>query len=123
MSTATVQQESPKAAEPPVTGDAGVIAKLIPYLREYRGRVILALVFLVTAKFANLAVPLVMKSVVDGLSGPKAVLAVPLALLAAYGLLRMSSTLFNELRDIVFVKVAQRAMRRVARAAMWADQA
>jgi ATP-binding cassette subfamily B protein len=91
-----------------------VIAKLLPYLWEYRGRVLLAIAFLVTAKFANLAVPLLMKAIVDGLSAPKAVLAVPFALLAAYGLLRMSSTLFNELRDVVFVKVAQRAMRRVA---------
>ncbi|MCM2326369.1 MAG: ABC transporter ATP-binding protein/permease [Lysobacter sp.] len=114
MSTATLPQDSPKPAEPPVTGDAGVIAKLLPYLWEYRGRVLLAIAFLVTAKFANLAVPLLMKAIVDGLSAPKAVLAVPFALLAAYGLLRMSSTLFNELRDVVFVKVAQRAMRRVA---------
>src|SRR5690606_22215229 len=96
------------------TGDAGVVAKLLPYVWEYRGRVLLALAFLITAKVANLGVPLVMKPIVDGLSGPKAVLAVPVALLAAYGLLRMSSTLFNELRDVVFVKVAQRAMRRVA---------
>ena len=114
MSSATLPQDSPKPAEPPVTGDAGVIAKLLPYLWEYRGRVLLAIAFLVTAKFANLAVPLLMKGIVDGLSAPKAVLAVPFALLAAYGLLRMSSTLFNELRDVVFVKVAQRAMRRVA---------
>ena len=114
MSSATAPQESPRPAEPPATGDAGVIAKLLPYLWEYRGRVFLALAFLITAKFANLAVPLLMKAIVDGLSGPKAVLAVPLALLAAYGILRLSSTLFNELRDVVFVKVAQRAMRRVA---------
>jgi ATP-binding cassette subfamily B protein len=51
---------------------------------------------------------------VDGLSGPKQVIAVPVTLLAAYAVLRLSSTLFNELRDIVFVKVAQRAMRRIA---------
>jgi ATP-binding cassette subfamily B protein len=114
MSTATLPRESPRPAEPPATGDAGVVRKLLPYLWEYRGRVLLALAFLVTAKFANLGVPLVMKGIVDGLSGPRAVLAVPVALLAAYGLLRMSSTLFNELRDVVFVKVAQRAMRRVA---------
>ena len=114
MSSATLPQDSPKPAEPPATGDAGVIAKLLPYLWEYRGRVFLALAFLITAKFANLAVPLTMKGIVDGLSGPKAALAVPLALLAAYGILRLSSTLFNELRDVVFVKVAQRAMRRVA---------
>jgi ATP-binding cassette subfamily B protein len=114
MSAATVPQDSPKAAEPAATGDAGVVAKLLPYLWEYRGRVILAIAFLVTAKLANLAVPLVMKAIVDGLSGPKAALAVPVLLLAAYGTLRLSSTLFNELRDVVFVKVAQRAMRRIA---------
>ena len=114
MSTATAPQDSPKTAEPAATGDAGVIAKLLPYLWEYRGRVILAIAFLVTAKFANLAVPLLMKAIVDGLSGPKAALAVPVLLVAAYGMLRLASTLFNELRDVVFVKVAQRAMRRVA---------
>ncbi len=113
MSTATLPQQSPKPAEPAVSGDAGVVRKLLPYLWEYRGRVVLAMVFLVTAKFANLSVPLIMKAIVDGLSGPKAVLAVPVLLLAAYGTLRLSSTLFNELRDVVFVKVAQRAMRRV----------
>jgi ABC-type transport system involved in Fe-S cluster assembly fused permease/ATPase subunit len=94
--------------------DAHNLKAMLPYLWEFRGRVALAIAFLVTAKLANLAVPLLMKEVVDGLSGPKAVLAVPVALLVAYGLLRMSSTLFNELRDVVFVKVAQRAMRRVA---------
>ena len=75
---------------------------------------ILAVPFLVVAKLANITVPIVMKSIVDGLSPAHAVLAVPVALLAAYGALRLSSTLFNELRDIVFVKVAQRAMRRVS---------
>ncbi len=108
-------RSDPRSRAPaPASGDAGVVRKLIPYLLEFRGRVLLALLFLVTAKVANLAVPLLMKSVVDGLSGPKAMLAVPVALLAAYGLLRLSSTVFNELRDIVFAKVAQRAMRRVA---------
>jgi ATP-binding cassette subfamily B protein len=91
-----------------------VIRRLLPYLWEYRGRVVLALAFLVTAKLANIGVPLVMKRIVDGLSGPKQMLAVPAALLAAYALLRLSSTVFNELRDVVFVKVAQRAMRRIA---------
>jgi len=94
--------------------DLGVIRKLLPYLWEYRGRVLLALAFLVAAKLANISVPIVMKRIVDGLSGPAAVVAVPVAALAAYGLLRLSSTLFNELRDVVFVKVAQSAMRRIA---------
>ena len=99
---------------PIVQGDLGVVRRLLPYLWEFRGRVLLALLFLVSAKLANITVPIVMKRIVDGLSGPAAMVAIPVALLAAYGLLRLSSTVFNELRDLVFVKVAQRAMRRVA---------
>jgi ATP-binding cassette, subfamily B, heavy metal transporter len=95
-------------------GDLSVVRRLFPYLWEFRGRVLLALAFLVAAKLANITVPIVMKKIVDGLSGDKALLAVPVSLLLAYALLRLSSTLFNELRDVVFVKVAQRAMRRVA---------
>jgi ATP-binding cassette subfamily B protein len=91
-----------------------VLRKLFPYLWEYRARVLLALGLLTAAKLANISVPILMKSIVDGLSGPQAVAAVPVVLLAAYGLLRLSSTVFNELRDIVFVKVAQSAMRRIA---------
>src|SRR4051812_968124 len=94
--------------------DFGVVRSLLPYLWEFRGRVILALVLLVSAKLANIAVPMVMKRIVDGLAGPAAIAAMPAALLVAYAVLRLSSTLFNELRDVVFVKVAQRAMRRVA---------
>jgi ATP-binding cassette subfamily B protein len=87
---------------------------LLPYLWEYRWRVSLALAFLVAAKLANVAVPLVLKEVVDGLDPTLAVLAVPAALLAAYGILRFSTTLFAELRDVIFVRVVQRAIRRVA---------
>jgi ATP-binding cassette, subfamily B, heavy metal transporter len=106
---------APAAAGPAVPqGDLGVVRRLLPYLWEFRGRVLLALALLVSAKLANIAVPLVMKQIVDGLSQPAAVAAIPVALLVAYGVLRLSSTLFNELRDVVFVKVAQRAMRRVA---------
>jgi ATP-binding cassette, subfamily B, heavy metal transporter len=101
-------------ASPVPHGDLGVVKRLLPYLWEFRGRVLLALVLLVSAKLANIAVPIVMKQIVDGLSPGAAVAAIPVALLAAYGVLRLSSTLFNELRDVVFVKVAQRAMRRVA---------
>jgi ATP-binding cassette subfamily B protein len=91
-----------------------VIPLLVPYLWEYRGRVALALAFLVAAKLANVGVPLVMKEVVDRLDPRLAVVAVPVALLAVYGALRFSTTLFAELRDIVFVRVTQRAIRRVA---------
>jgi len=87
---------------------------LLPYLLEYRGRVLLALAFLVTAKLANVSVPLTMKGIVDGLDPKLAAVAVPVALLAAYGLLRFSTTLFGELRDVVFVRVTQHAIRQVA---------
>lgn len=87
---------------------------LFPYLWEFRWRVALAIVLLVTAKLTNIGVPLVMKDIVDSLDKDKAILAVPFALLLGYGLLRFSSTLFAELRDVVFVKVTQRAMRKVA---------
>ncbi len=87
---------------------------LLPYLLEYKWRVAAALVFLTAAKVANVGVPLVMKEVVDGLDAKTAIVAVPAALLAIYGLLRFSTTLFAELRDVVFVRVTQRAIRRVA---------
>ncbi|HEX6156487.1 MAG TPA: ABC transporter ATP-binding protein/permease, partial [Burkholderiales bacterium] len=74
----------------------------------------LALGCLVTAKLANVGVPLVMKEVVDGLDPTLQLVAVPVALLAIYGLLRFSATLFAELRDVLFVRVTQRAIRRVA---------
>ena len=90
------------------------VGTLVPYLWEYKWRVILALGCLVAAKLANVGVPLVMKEVVDGLDPSLQLVAVPVALLAIYGLLRFSSTLFAELRDVLFVRVTQRAIRRVA---------
>ena len=87
---------------------------LLPYVWEFRWRVLVALAFLIVAKLANVGVPLVLREVVDSLDPRTAVLAVPFALLAAYGLLRFSTTLFAELRDVVFVRVTQRAVRRVA---------
>ena len=87
---------------------------LAPYLWEFKGRVLAALALLVTAKLANVAVPLVLKEIVDALDPQTAILVVPFALLAAYGALRFSTTLFAELRDVLFVRVTQRAIRRVA---------
>jgi ATP-binding cassette subfamily B protein len=95
-------------------GEWRVVPTLLPYLWEYKWRVTLALALLVSAKLANVGVPLVLKEVVDSLEPARAAVAVPFALLAAYGLLRMSATLFAELRDVLFVKVAQRAIRRIA---------
>ena len=98
----------------PRAGVWPVMRSLLPYLWDYKWRVALALTFLVTAKVANIGVPLLMKQIVDALDKDKATLAVPFVLLIAYGLLRLSTTLFGELRDIVFVKVTQSAMRKVA---------
>src|SRR5258706_10785566 len=90
------------------------VGTLLPYLLEYKWRVLLALACLITAKLANVAVPLIMKEVVDRLDVQTAIIAVPVALLAIYGILRFSATLFGELRDVLFVPVTQRAIRRVA---------
>jgi ATP-binding cassette subfamily B protein len=87
---------------------------LLPYLWEYKWRVVIALGFLVAAKLANVGVPLILKEIVDGLDSAQAVLVLPLALLVAYGALRLSTVLFAELRDVVFVPVTQRATRRIA---------
>src|SRR5262245_5390010 len=105
---------APPAQAPERRNEWRAVGMLVPYLWEFRVRVVIALALLVGAKLANVGVPLVMKEVVDSLDARTAILAVPLALLATYGILRFSTTLFAELRDVVFVRVAQRAIRRVA---------
>src|SRR5512137_1514748 len=95
-------------------GDWATIRTLLPYLWQYRLRVVAALACLVVAKLANIGVPLVLKEIVDSLDARTAILAVPLALLAAYGLLRLSATVFTELREFLFAKVTQRAVRSIA---------
>ena len=94
--------------------DWQTIRSLVPYLWEFKSRVIVALALLVMAKLANVAVPLVLKEIVDALDQPQALLVLPVLLLAGYGALRLCSTLFGELRDAIFAKVTQRAIRRVA---------
>lgn len=97
--------------------DWRVIAGLWPYLAEFRGRVALASVCLVLAKLATVATPVALKYIVDTLDKGRSgdfVLWIPVALVIGYGLLRFSGTLFNELRDAVFARVAERAMRRVS---------
>jgi len=90
------------------------IAALLPYLWEFKVRVMVALSLLVLAKLANVSVPLVLKEIVDVLDQPRAELVLPVFLLIGYGVLRLCSTLFGELRDAIFAKVTQRAIRRVA---------
>ena len=95
-------------------GEWQVLRTLLPYVLEYKWRVGFALACLIAAKLANVGVPLVMKQVVDRLDAQTALLVVPLVLLVIYGCLRFSATLFAELRDVIFVPVTQRAIRRVA---------
>ena len=104
----------PASSTPAPRGDWNIIRILLPYLLEFKGRVVLALLLLVLAKLTNVAVPLLLKEIVDALDKPKAMLLVPVSLVVGYGLLRLFSTLFGELRDAVFAKVTQRAIRRVA---------
>ncbi|OGS82280.1 MAG: metal ABC transporter permease [Gallionellales bacterium GWA2_59_43] len=94
--------------------DWQAIRSLLPYLLEFKWRVAIALILLVLSKLANVSVPLVLKEIIDALDSSHAVLAVPVMLVVAYGVLRLFSTLFGELRDAVFAKVTQRAIRRVA---------
>ena len=103
-----------KAASAASGRDWRVVPMLLPYLWEYKWRVVVALSFLVTAKLANVGVPLVLKDIVDTLDTSKAVLVLPFTLLVAYGALRLSTVLFAELRDVVFVPVTHRAARRIA---------
>ena len=105
---------SPPGSPPAAKPDRRILVSLIPYLWEFRWRVGIAISFLIMAKVANISVPLLMKQIVDALDKSTAILAVPFMLLIAYGALRLSSTLFAELRDIVFIKVTQRAMRNIA---------
>ena len=98
----------------PTTSRAQAAALLLPYLAQHKARIAVALTCLLLAKVANVTVPIVLKWVVDRMSVEKAMLAVPIALLVAYGLARLSVTLFTELREFFFAKVTQRAVRRIA---------
>ena len=94
--------------------DWQTLRSLLPYLWEFRWRVVAALACLFAAKAANVGVPLLLKELVDYLGTAGTALAIPAGLLIGYGLLRFSTTLFTELREFVFVKVTQRAVRRIA---------
>ena len=98
--------------------DWGTLQRLFPYLWAYKWRVILALSFMVGAKVANVGVPLLLKTLVDTMT-PKpgdlsAALVVPVALLVAYAALRLSTSLFAELRDLVFSKATEGAARSIS---------
>jgi len=96
------------------TRDIKVLKKLMPYLLKMRVRVALATLFLIFAKLANVAVPVVLKEIVDSLDQTNVLLILPLGMLFAYGALRLASSLFNELRDAIFAKVRYHAMHLIA---------
>ncbi len=95
--------------------DLKTLRALAPFLWAWRGRVLFSLGFLVLAKLANVGIPLVLKDIVDNLDLTRqSVLVLPLSLLVMYGLLRLTSSLFNELRDALFARVRHGAMRSVS---------
>ncbi len=101
--------------------DWATLRRLFPYLWQYKWRVGAALLFMIGAKVANVGVPVLLKHLVDAMTpkaGPpditQALLVVPIALLVAYGLLRFSTSLFGELRELVFAKATEGAARTIS---------
>ena len=106
------------AGPAPRRSDWATLQRLFPYLWQYKWRVGFALGFMVAAKMANVGVPLLLKELVDAMTikpgSVEAMLVVPLGLLLAYGLLRLSTSLFTELRELVFAKATEGATRSIA---------
>ena len=99
--------------------DWATLRRLFPYLWQYKWRVMAALAFMVGAKMANVSVPLLLKQLVDTMNpkggvDARALLVVPVALLFGYGLLRLSTTLFAELRELIFAKATEGASRTIS---------
>lgn len=115
----SLPEEAASADAPgPPRSDWTTLARLLPYLWRYRWRVVFALTFLVGAKVANVGVPLLLKELVDSLSisptDPRALLVVPVGLLLAYGGLRLCTSLFTELRELIFAKATEGAARSIS---------
>ena len=108
----------PTGPPPASRSDWGTLAKLLPYLWQYRWRVGIALAFLIAAKMANVSVPVLLKYLIDALSikpgDPTALLVVPAGLLLAYGALRLSTSLFTELRELIFAKATEGTARSIS---------
>lgn len=106
------------AGKPVKRNDWNTLERLLPYLWEYRWRVLIALLLMVGAKLANIGVPLLLKQLVDAMNirpgSAEAMLVVPVGLLLAYGLLRLATSVFTELRELVFSKATEGAARSIA---------
>lgn len=95
--------------------DVRNLKRIFPYIWEYKGRVLIALLSLVLSKVAIVGIPLIFKQIIDILDTPdKAAITIPIALFILYGAARMAGSLFNEVRDAVFARVRYRAMRRLS---------
>jgi ABC-type transport system involved in Fe-S cluster assembly fused permease/ATPase subunit len=109
---------APSPASAPIRSDWSTLRKLFPYLWQYRWRVGIALAFMIGAKVANVGVPLLLKQLVDALSlkpgDARAAIVVPMGLLLAYGALRLSTSLFSELRELIFAKATEGAARTIS---------
>ncbi|HVL74743.1 MAG TPA: ABC transporter transmembrane domain-containing protein, partial [Noviherbaspirillum sp.] len=116
MSESTRAAEAAAARQPaePAHSDTRVLRDLWSVVSRFRARIVAALVFLVLAKIAVVSVPLVLKRIVDDLSRPEQLVALPIILLAGYAILRFASTLFNELRDLAFSRVTQHTVATYA---------
>ncbi|PWW43719.1 ABCB family ABC transporter ATP-binding protein/permease [Melaminivora alkalimesophila] len=105
-------------ADPAARSDWATLARLLPYLWQYKWRVAAAIAFMVAAKLSNVGVPLLLKKLIDAMTLPPgstaALLVVPVGLLLAYGALRFGNSLFNELRELVFAKATHGAARAIA---------
>ena len=117
--SATSSPTLPDTATPaPAVSDWHTLARLFPYLWEYKWRVVAALSFMVGAKLANVGVPVLLKNLIDQMTpqptGVQILLVVPVALLIGYGLLRLSVSAFTELRELIFAKATQGAARTIA---------
>jgi ATP-binding cassette subfamily B protein len=114
----TAAESAALAAAGEPRSDWRTLRHLLPYFWEYRVRMVFALLFLVGAKAASVGVPLLLKRLVDALSiqpgDPRALIVVPLGLLVAYAGLRLATTLFTELREIVFARATHGAAKRIA---------
>jgi ATP-binding cassette, subfamily B, heavy metal transporter len=116
LSSSSLPLPTGGAAQP--RSDWSTLKRLFPYLWDYKWRALGALLFMVGAKLANVGVPLLLKHLIDAMdikkTDPAALVVVPVGLLVAYGLLRLSTSLFTELRDLVFSKATQGAARSIA---------
>lgn len=91
------------------------LKRIFPYIWEYRGRVLIALLSLILSKVAIVGIPLIFKEIIDVLDQvDKSAVAVPISLFLLYGVLRLTGSLFNEVRDAVFARVRYHAMRRLS---------